>query len=761
MYRFYLTYNNVQTEVEEPKGWSDFKSDEIKRDFKSHGVIFKYTSGTLKLGFADGRDILNDAFRLEGVDAEVTLTVEKRNTNQDSWNLVFTGEAVMKNRDYGDLYFEVDFEASSYQQKIINRLDVPVDIERTLDLDGNTLSGSISKQTDTFNTIRLYRYFEALFFEEDTPINTQISTVINDLASSDTSTRTQLFTFGAGAVKKLDTLTQINIDKTTIDGTNGTYEAEENKPTPIFTASTEGEAQFTGRVTYVINQSILHNATADIQLDYALKLVQYRNGTLESSNTIVSEIYTALSQPSPSTSVSWGVTATPKQESWDITISDVESGDNFYLVFETNGSASAGTNIKFSNLVAIFDDDNGDENNSFINITQLPARRAASLQHYLVHDAFKRLAYIITGQQNGFYSDFFGLTDHGYASDGCGALNTITNGSKLRGLNEYTPNLSMRDMIDWAQARYGVGWSFENTGSGYRIRVEPMEYFYDDVEILDIGNDVEKGSYTEKSFSDLEINQVKIGYSTYFNEIGINGLFEDFLTESIYSLPIKTIKGNYTQKSPLIASNDIIQATYDKRGDKDSWKYDEDIFLIAVTRNGAGFIEENDENFSSVAGLDDPSSAYNIRHAPVYMMLDHALLINSALMGKSLSEKIQNTTAKVNINFAARGTNYACLLGDTQQLLRTSVGDLEIGDNYEGNRLFEPIQHELKVAMTSTQLNTIIDAMENNGVNNYGYLSYRDNEGNPQQGYPILIQWNPNDEIANITTLERADNYGV
>ena len=60
-----------------------------------------------------------------------------------------------------------------------------------------------------------------------------------------------------------------------------------------------------------------------------------------------------------------------------------------------------------------------------------------------------------------------------------------------------------------------------------------------------------------------------------------------------------------------------------------------------------------------------------------------------------------------------------------------------------------------------TQLTTIINAMENNGSNNLGYLTYRDNEGNTQQGYLLSVTWNPNDEIANITTLEKADNYGI
>ena len=83
LFRFKLTYSGADTTVIEPQGWDAFQS-ELKRDFKSHGVVFKYTSGTLKLGFADGRTLLEDAFRNDGYDAVVTLTVDQRNTNTDA-----------------------------------------------------------------------------------------------------------------------------------------------------------------------------------------------------------------------------------------------------------------------------------------------------------------------------------------------------------------------------------------------------------------------------------------------------------------------------------------------------------------------------------------------------------------------------------------------------------------------------------------------------------------------------------------------------
>ena len=154
MYRFKLTYSGTDTTIEEPRGWTTFKS-ELKRDFKSHGVIFNYTSGSLKLEFADGRSILEDAFQLEGFDAVVTLTVDQRSTINSSWANTFVGNAVMKNRELTDSYFAVDFEGDTFKQKIVNRLDTPVRLDSVIDLDGGSLVGSINSYSDQWNSIRL------------------------------------------------------------------------------------------------------------------------------------------------------------------------------------------------------------------------------------------------------------------------------------------------------------------------------------------------------------------------------------------------------------------------------------------------------------------------------------------------------------------------------------------------------------------------------------------------------------------------------
>ena len=750
IYRFTLTHSGTSTVVAEPRGWIDFKS-EIKRDFKSHGVVFKYTSSVLKLGFADGRDILENAFQLGGYDSVVELAIDERPDEYTSYTNVFTGNARMESRNLEEDYFECDFESSTFQQKVVNRLKTNIKTDSLIDLDGESLVGSLTSYTNTWPTIRLFRTYSAVLFGSSFYSGSIAQT------TSVTATKNTNGYIGFGVIN-IETLESVNLTKNEVTTIDGVFDKD---VTPaLFIFDIDGPANVSGELDRTDNQEVsaLVALNSDITYTTVYKILQYREASLISSKTIDTETDTHLN-----------VTAIFDDITFDNTIVfdedfTVLAGDELYLIYENEVTLSAPPSYTYTTINKM-----SGQGETFIIINLLTESTNESVKFWLIHDVFERAAYTISGKSDCFYSEFFGLTEHGYATDGCGGLNAITNGTQFRTIDNAL-NMSMEDLLSWASARYGIGWGFEKTYDGsYRIRVEPMEHFYQDGQILDLGDPLpikQKGSYKESSFDPLLINKFEIGYSKFNKEIAILNNFEDFLTKSEYSLPISSVDGTYTKVSKFICSNDIIQATFEaKKNLGKSWKYDEDNFIIALRRDASNFLPENNENFESTTGLDDEGTAYNIRHAPVFMELEHALLINSSLMGKPLDKLIQNTSAKINLNFSARFNSYeTCLLGDSQRLLRSSAGNIEIGDNYEGLRLWNPIIHELRVALTCDQFNTIIDAMENNSIDsdkNLGYLTYRNNEGQIKNGYIINggVIWNPNDGIADIKTLERADNY--
>jgi hypothetical protein len=736
MYRFYLTYNNVQTEVEEPKGWSDFKSE--------------------KLGFADGRDILEEAFQLEGFDAEVLFTVDRRQTDTDVWINEFEGNTVMKNRELTDLYFNVDFEVSTFQQKVINRLNTKVRLDATEDLEGNTLSGPISSNTDSWGDIRLINRYIADFRTgaKDTLFNTYSK---SHITTNGTPVYSHLIVNYEGEIQ--DNFGDVQVISELFS--TGQISSSSGDQNFIVNSENAGDVTVTGTFKYKFYGTLSTSSTSFIPINLRAYLRhEDSTGALQSQQQAFIKTIVVDGNASPIAYDS-GVLS----ESLSGTVTGVSASDRIFLYFEVEADVNDGGTVATTNATNI-----DIYYNSRAIYSLLKEANTQTVRHYHVHDVIERILYIITGEESKLYSDFLGITELGYSEDGCGGLTSITNGSLLRG-DSNVPEISLSDVLKSLQAIYGVGYSFENVYGDYRMRIELMEYFYGDTEIVDLGSPVsikENGSYIESTFDDLLINTVEIGFAKFTNDENNTGDIDDFLTKSEYALPVKTITGEYNQISPLIASGRLIQAAYEAKVDlSKSWKNDNDNFIIKTVRSSDDFIPELNENFETLTGFDNSSedTAYNIRFAPVYMFLNHALIINSVLMGKSLDEVITNTSVEINKDFSAKfKSSETCRLADEQRLTRSSSGNINIEDNYVGYRLFDPVQHELTVAMTKEQLDLIIDAMENNATDeakNYGYLSYRDNEGNPQQGYPILIQWNPNDEIANITTLEKADNYGV
>ncbi len=735
IYRFTLTYNSVDTEVCEPQGWDSFKS-ELKRDFKSHGVVFKYTSGTLKLGFADGRDILEAAFRLEGFDAQVTLTVDQRADAFQAWEEAFSGIAVMKNRELNDLYFSVDFEGSSFQQKIINRLKTTLRVNSATDLDGNALT-PITALSTTWNTIR-FNYIYRGNTQED---YTMAALGVVGAPAGDVVRYTDL-NFNDTQIRSLDNF--VLLDKTTIL----------NSSIPAFLV----EPQINGDLVFttLLKRHVQINIDSTTPGDNTVLSYQFYLRHLDSTGTLITQ-YTLYDTGNINSTEGTNYDFGEEEDLLTQSITGVNQDDQFVVYAKISGGAVIGTptvDLTWESLQGFYVD---------FNILQ--ESLSFEVNYYMVYEFIDHLINIASGSASRLRSDFLDRTDRGAAADGCGGLNMIANGYFLRGIAD-EPEATLKDTLDSILAIYGLGWGFEYD-SGYYIRIEPMEYFYTDNEILDLGSPVkELDSYTETSFDDLLINNVKVGYKKFSKDETISGDRDDFLSQSEYSLPISTVEGSYNRISKIITSGRLIQATFETRRDTSkSWKLDKDIFMIAASRSGATFIPENDENFESINGIDNVSTAYNIRFAPVYNFLNHALIVNSALKGKSLSDLIINVSADVNKDFNATFSSYeVCLLGDSQRLQRSSVGNIAIGDNYEGLRLFEPVQHELTVAMSATQLTLIINAMENNSADptkNFGYLTYRDSSGNVQTGFPLTITWNPNDEIAEITTLEKADNYGI
>ena len=65
-FKFYIQDLYDRTEVTEPRGWDGIVSV-LERDFDVHGVFFKYTDGSVKLGFScESKTLLEAAYQADG-----------------------------------------------------------------------------------------------------------------------------------------------------------------------------------------------------------------------------------------------------------------------------------------------------------------------------------------------------------------------------------------------------------------------------------------------------------------------------------------------------------------------------------------------------------------------------------------------------------------------------------------------------------------------------------------------------------------------
>lgn len=212
----------------------------------------------------------------------------------------------------------------------------------------------------------------------------------------------------------------------------------------------------------------------------------------------------------------------------------------------------------------------------------------SSAKVVMIHEALTQSVAYITGQNDAIYSEFFGRTDLGYATTGCGALKALTNGFQVRRFTPelQPPKLTPQEILKSVDSIFCLGMGYETIDNENKIRIEDRGYFYQDVEIMEIST---IGDYKEEVANDKIHNSVQVGYTKYLDE-GLR-LLDEYNTEHQYTTPIKNGDQPLDIRSVLIASGYALELTrrYQYQDTpKDSTKYDDDGFIIAVVPQSTG-----------------------------------------------------------------------------------------------------------------------------------------------------------------------------
>lgn len=183
-------------------------------------------------------------------------------------------------------------------------------------------------------------------------------------------------------------------------------------------------------------------------------------------------------------------------------------------------------------------------------------------------------------------SDFF--------NGGCGEKLFITNGFNVRGGNTLAGvdsistsiKVSPKSLFDMYNNIFNLGWGVEyNEFKEEVVRIEPCEYFYQDVEI-GVFNNI--SNYQKEIDTTAYFNEVEVGFSKYSKqrETDKGNTLDDFHTKHIYQTPVKTNKNKKTIKSDMILSGyelEILrrkQFLEDGTAERSNFNEDESVFGV-------------------------------------------------------------------------------------------------------------------------------------------------------------------------------------
>ncbi len=269
---------------------------------------------------------------------------------------------------------------------------------------------------------------------------------------------------------------------------------------------------------------------------------------------------------------------------------NVEKGDRIYLLYVVAGmqyttSVTTGFNLKIN------------IDSARLIIKAATKCEATPAKLYMVNEVLSRITEAYTADCLRVKSDYFGRTNsqpYTSAENGDGGLEAVTSGLHIRakdtnkvpiGGTLVTPKLtlSMKQMFESLHAIHNIGMGIEpdsvRGGSAEWIRIEPIEYFYNDTVLMTCTNirEVTREFDITKVFS-----MANIGYSKWETE-NVNGL-NDVFGKREYRTSLKAQKGDYSKIAQFIASDYAIEVTRRQFGSSTKdWKYDNDTFIICLT----------------------------------------------------------------------------------------------------------------------------------------------------------------------------------
>lgn len=731
--------------VEEPQGWSEVVMN-IKRDDNWHGIFFEASSSAL-IFYGNGAALLMAEKDSNGLAATATFRAEATCDGSAAVDILegtFDFGTYVK-RCGSTCSVQIAIEQSGCALTMRNRYDQKVDIGSNIAFDKIT---QLDPYTGLNIDLELLPQVISIGNEaemEDTPMTEIISDNVN-WGDSDgfnnykgymcpplpVVTNASLGTFNASPI--------IDICAPTVSATN--RPPYPDFPTTSATTSlmgdiicdlvgTEASFRIKGSATAVLGGG---GPSPSVGMSVVIfKLPAGLDGTIAAN--WIEEYDVNIVNLVASGTQAFDLSAT-------VSLSIVQ-GDFIWFGIRTAGASL----VQISSFTVTFDPE------TFFKLLTSESCQSSQADVAMINEVGSRIIESVTDRCLTMKSDYFGRYDsQPYTSsvDGCGSLRILTNGLKIRRAITSNHFLSMRDYFDGLRGIDNIGMGIEDNavvGFGKWLRIEPVEYFYKNIKILELNYipDAQSALVPEMGYS-----VIKIGYQKWEVE-KVNGLNE-FNSNKEFRTSLSTINNTLDATTAFVAGGIPIEITRQQSfittGSADT-KYDDETFIICVERGGYDYIVEKG-NIDNPANIFSPTTAYNWRIRPIYNLLRWFKSIAQTYVN------LVNSTSRVLFssgtgNYIAEGELPAgdlCKIESVVLAENDNIGISDFADQTAGTPIFQP------ETITFTYPLSVADyiALKNNP---YGYIEYQCGNGTFDKGFIKTIAYKPTQGEAVFTLIKK------
>jgi hypothetical protein len=387
------------------------------------------------------------------------------------------------------------------------------------------------------------------------------------------------------------------------------------------------------------------------------------------------------------------------------------------------------------------------EPETYFRISTVKTCPATQASVYAINETLSHVSEAITDNCLKVKSDYYGRTDsqpYSSSEDGCGSLRVLTSGLKIRRADNAAFFASLKDLFDGLRGIDNIGMGIEPNQfipNFDWLRIEPVEYFYQDTEILALPA-VPDGELSIQE--QLVTGVIRSGYQKWEVE-SVNGLDEPNSNRE-YRTGLSTINNVLDITSKFVAGSYPIEVTrqqsFADTGAADT-TYDNETFIICVEREAYGFHVEQG-NIDNPANVFSPETLYNWRIRP---------FLNLMRWFKSIANSYPNITDTNYKLFFSSGTGNYLAEGELDGICKLENGvkaenrDLSKYDFIaaaDATPLWRPEYVTFRYPLSVADYRTIKN-------NPYGYVAYQCGDGEWKKGYIQEMRYRLNRGDADFT----------